>query len=95
MLVQSILITVVLLQGCLAASRADCKTEEGSDCVFPFRYRGILYNKCTKVEDTKLWCSTQTMYNDHHIAGLGRNSMAIVQKPILKHLMQILAYTNL
>ena len=67
MLVHSILITLALLQGCLATPRADCKTVEGPDCVFPFRYMGKLYNKCTKVDHNSLWCSTKTYSNDNYV----------------------------
>ena len=32
---------------------------EGQECVFPFKYKGITYNKCTKVdsENDKSWCA--------------------------------------
>ena len=42
-------------------------TEE--QCVFPFRYNGVLYNECTKVEDNKPWCSNMTDENDDHVVG--------------------------
>merc|ERR1719312_189422 len=29
-------------------------------CVFPFIYKGIKYHRCTGVEWTSLWCSTET-----------------------------------
>ena len=95
MLVQNILITLALMQGCLAAPRAGCKTvggpDKGKDCVFPFKFGGIIYNKCTKVADTKLWCSTQTDSNDYHVGGQGRNSMSMSEKEILEILIPILA----
>ena len=28
--------------------------------MFPFKYGGILYNECTKVDAPELWCSVQT-----------------------------------
>ena len=37
--------------------------------MFPFKYGGVLYNECTKVEDTKLWCSTKTDSGNNHQTG--------------------------
>ena len=41
-------------------------------CVFPFRYSGKVYNKCTYVDSGNgdPWCSTKTDSNDNH-AGYG------------------------
>ena len=35
----------------------------GANCVFPFKYKGKMYNKCTKVNHNKLWCSTTADYD--------------------------------
>ena len=45
-----------------APPSSGCKTVIGMPCVFPFKYGGILYNECTKVESVfnKPWCSVQT-----------------------------------
>jgi len=57
--------------GCLVE-----ETGSGSKkpCVFPFKYRGITYNKCTFVDNapsTNPWCSTKTESNNDHIGGGG------------------------
>ena len=33
-----------------------------SGCVFPFTYKGVIYNKCTKVNHHRLWCSKDAAY---------------------------------
>ena len=47
-----------------------CKTIGGdvanAECVFPFRYKNNLYNKCTKAGGTKEWCSTEVDSNGDH-----------------------------
>ena len=43
-----------------APPSSGCKTVIGMPCVFPFKYGGILYNECTKVDATKPWCSVHT-----------------------------------
>jgi len=44
-----------------------------SSCVFPFTYDGVVYDKCTTVDDHegKPWCSTLTNEEEKHIAGQG------------------------
>ena len=42
----------------------------GSECVFPFNYKGVSYTGCTLFEDTKPWCSTQTDANNNHVSGV-------------------------
>ena len=32
------------------------------ECVFPFKYRGKTYDKCTKVRHNQLWCSKDAVY---------------------------------
>ena len=41
---------------------AECKTEpaagrDGSECVFPFKYKGTTYKQCTKVDSEEAWCA--------------------------------------
>ena len=38
-------------------------------CVFPFVYKGIEYDRCTGFEWTALWCSTETTGNGEYIDG--------------------------
>ena len=39
------------------------------DCVFPFIYKDVKYEGCSKadVPEGKLWCSTLTKENDIHV----------------------------
>ena len=48
-----------------------CKTEIGTNCVFPFIYKGVKYSKCTTVDygDTP-WCSTRTDTEGNHYQGI-------------------------
>ena len=43
--------------------------EKGKPCVFPFSYKGVNYTKCTDVDHSMHWCSTNTDENGHHIGG--------------------------
>ena len=38
----------------------ECQIETWGDCecVFPFKYNGVLYNSCTDVDEGQLWCAT-------------------------------------
>lgn len=48
------------------------QTEEGRNCVFPFVFKGVVHNTCTKVDDpmNKPWCSTQVEVDtNQHISG--------------------------
>ena len=31
-------------------------------CVFPFKYKGVTYNSCTKKNHNKYWCSKDAVY---------------------------------
>ncbi len=33
---------------------------DGTRCMFPFEYKGKLYNSCIATEHTQLWCMTDT-----------------------------------
>ena len=36
----------------------DCRVKGTSNaCVFPFKYRGKIYNECTFVESRNAWCA--------------------------------------
>mmetsp|Transcript_145646 Transcript_145646/g.265187 ORF Transcript_145646/g.265187 Transcript_145646/m.265187 type:complete len:938 (+) Transcript_145646:77-2890(+) len=41
-------------------AKAACKTVAGAACVFPFVFKGVAYDKCTKAESTSgdAWCAT-------------------------------------
>merc|ERR1712223_138500 len=32
--------------------KKECKSVNGKDCVFPFKYNGITHNKCTKMDSS-------------------------------------------
>jgi len=34
------------------------KSEDGDQCVFPFKYGGLTYNECTNIDHTEPWCYT-------------------------------------
>merc|ERR1712227_1126408 len=33
--------------------------ESGKACVFPFRYKGVVYSECATVDQSSAWCSTE------------------------------------
>ena len=37
-------------------------TANGAKCVFPFKYKGNIYNSCTKTDHDQLWCATESVY---------------------------------
>merc|ERR1711988_428281 len=45
-------------------SLSSCTTssgpQSGQSCVFPFRYKGVVYTTCTTVERAGAWCATST-----------------------------------
>merc|ERR1712064_223905 len=48
--------------------------DSGQSCVFPFRYQGIVYNKCADVsisgiDNNQAWCSTEVTSGGEHIDG--------------------------
>ena len=57
---------------------SQCRTTEKGDgpkkntqCKFPFKVSGVLYNTCTTAKDPngKYWCSTKTDSKDKHMRG--------------------------
>jgi len=48
--------------GTRCVRQCECKTiKSGKDCIFPFKYKGTTYNKCTKAgsENGQPWCATR------------------------------------
>jgi len=41
--------------------QCECQTVQKKDCVFPFTYKGVSYNKCTDVgsDNGATWCATE------------------------------------
>ncbi|CAL4100599.1 unnamed protein product, partial [Meganyctiphanes norvegica] len=50
-----------------SVSQDDCLTHDS--CVFPFRYKGQLYHKCTTDAASYHWCSTSTDTKHNHHTG--------------------------
>ena len=40
-----------------------CKTDEGVRCIFPYIYKGVIYNECTDIDADGHWCSTGNYAN--------------------------------
>ena len=56
--------------GCKATDPHGPRVRAGADCVFPFKYRGVLHSACTLSGDHKQpWCSTKTDDNYEHKSG--------------------------
>ena len=76
MLIQSILLLFILMQGCLCVPKLGCTTVAGPDkgkaCVFPFRYYGGTFNECAPYGTDRGWCSTLTDSNGNHMSGQGK-----------------------
>jgi len=60
-------------------AQESCKTTSGASvnkpCIFPFKYRGVEYNRCILVNsspDNKAWCSTEVDSRGNHIGGQGK-----------------------
>ena len=74
MLIKNIIyLTSINLLNCaiIAYSPSECKTQNGTACVFPFFYKGVKYSGCTTVDNRETpWCSTLTdgdvNYIDHY-----------------------------
>ena len=63
-----------MFQTDLDPGQEDCYTENKKSCVFPFRYNGISYHRCTLEqadEQGVAWCSTLVDENGNHVSGGG------------------------
>ena len=51
----------------------ECQIETWGDCecVFPFKYNGVLYNSCTDVDEERLWCATDVNEDQEFIGDYG------------------------
>ncbi|XP_067041766.1 epididymal sperm-binding protein 1-like isoform X3 [Acropora muricata] len=59
-----VLVLVAAILCVLQVTEVECKTKttDGKCCSFPFTYKGVTYNYCTKIDHDKLWCSLDTSY---------------------------------
>jgi len=44
-------------------------SEPDHPCIFPFKYRGVTYNNCTKARHSKHWCSYKVNKQGEHVTG--------------------------
>ncbi|TRY74047.1 hypothetical protein TCAL_13217 [Tigriopus californicus] len=58
-------------EGLFCHRECDCKTVEDQHCVFPFKFKGQVFDACTDFESTndKLWCATEVNDLDEVIEG--------------------------
>jgi len=54
---------------CMANKNEYSAFSEPKQCVFPFKYNGIVYHGCTDFEWDALWCATKTSANGGYIEG--------------------------
>ena len=51
----------------------DCITVGGADagkqCIFPFKYKGLIHNECTTASYSYAWCSTKIDSNGDFVSG--------------------------
>merc|ERR1712130_395355 len=55
-------------------TKPSCTAISGESCVFPFRYQGIVYNKCadvsiTGIANNQAWCATEVTSGGEYIDG--------------------------
>ena len=55
------LMFVLFFSLCLVANTLglQCRTVEGDSCIFPFTYKGVTYQSCTKTDSVEAWCATE------------------------------------
>jgi len=45
----------------------DCKqTEHGKACTIPFKYKGVSYTECTRIDEPRPWCATSVKSNGEY-----------------------------
>ena len=47
----------------------ECKTVHGNQCIFPFKYKGVTYNECTK-DHSENYKGNLTFYTSHSLFSL-------------------------
>ena len=47
-------------------SISSCTATSGQQCVFPFRYKGVVYTQCTSIDQSQPWCSTSVTASGNH-----------------------------
>jgi len=52
---------------CSGALAIPCATTAASPCVFPFKYKGTTYDRCTDAGQYKPWCSIEVDINGEHV----------------------------
>uniref|UniRef100_A0A8C4RLJ8 Fibronectin type-II domain-containing protein n=1 Tax=Erpetoichthys calabaricus TaxID=27687 RepID=A0A8C4RLJ8_ERPCA len=66
-------VSLLLMHICNFPSSKEIQTFGGSadrpECVFPFIYKGVTYNSCTKVDSSQEWCSITTNYDEDKLWG--------------------------
>lgn len=75
----AMLASTILPGGCQRLDRLDveeedaCYTVDNVRCVFPFRFAGRFFDRCTNLQDkdNRFWCSTKTRPNGQHVEGEG------------------------
>jgi len=50
-------------------SISSCTATSGQQCVFPFRYKGVVYTECTSIDQSQPWCSTSVTSSGDHVTG--------------------------
>ena len=60
-----LLIALFLCSLCLVAGTPglQCRTVKGNSCIFPFTYKGVTYDSCTRKDSVKAWCATEVLSN--------------------------------
>ena len=65
---------------------------KGAFCQFPFRYKGVAYYECTRIDNRKLWCSTTPDYDADKLWGVcaGMNIRQFLFQSLLDTILQYL-----